>query len=247
MIGRLLAAVKGRIGGGNEHTVSCSAARAAFMRTAFTYAGSNRLEGDYAEFGVWRGGTFLAAYGAWNALRGSFPQFENMRFLAFDSFAGFPEMEGDDRYPQFVPGGRSCSEDDFRANLRAGGVDAGRLSVCKGWYKDTLSAGGPGCAEVSGRRICFAYVDCDLYESTREVLAFLAPRMAPGGVIAFDDWFCFAGHPYKGEQKACREFLAAHPGIYLVPFHLIDWHGKSFILHEVKDPEIRLKLGGNVL
>ena len=34
-------------------------------------------------------------------------------------------------------------------------------------------------------------VDCDLYQSTVPVLAFLADLLQDGTVVLFDDWYCF--------------------------------------------------------
>jgi hypothetical protein len=50
-------------------------------------------------------------------------------------------------------------------------------------------------------------VDCDLYSSTKIVFDALQPRLAPGAVIVFDEYF---NHPEweLGEHKAFNEFLA---------------------------------------
>jgi O-methyltransferase len=38
------------------------------------------------------------------------------------------------------------------------------------------------------RRIAFAHIDANLYESTRQATEYVLPRLAPGGAIAFDDY-----------------------------------------------------------
>jgi hypothetical protein len=57
--------------------------------------------------------------------------------------------------------------------------------------------------------VSFAYVDFDLYEPTQAALRFLGPRLATGGIIAFDqaltDFF-------PGEGIALREFLEEQSG-----------------------------------
>ena len=49
------------------------------------------------------------------------------------------------------------------------------------------------------------HIDCDLYESTRYVLAQLADRIVPGTVIVFDEYINFPGWQ-KDEYRAFREF-----------------------------------------
>jgi len=200
--------------------------RELFLSLVLNYLGSNRIAGDYAEFGVWRGDTLCTAYHLAQDLAGSFPAFKEMRFYAFDSFEGFPELRGDDIHPQFRQGGRACSEEEFLRIVSARNVPAERLTVTRGWFKDTL-----GKCTLPERSLAAAYVDCDLYDSTREVLECISPRMAAGAVLVFDDWFCFGGDPHKGEQKACREFLAKHPEVCLVQFQNFGWHGTSFLFH----------------
>ncbi len=37
-------------------------------------------------------------------------------------------------------------------------------------------------------RFAFAHIDANLFESTREACAFTLPRVAPGGIVVFDDY-----------------------------------------------------------
>ncbi len=74
------------------------------------------------------------------------------------------------------------------------------------------------------------FIDCDLYESTRDVLLFLKRKMIPGGVIIFDDWFCFKGNLERGEQKAFNEWLKKNPSISAIEYHKFNWRGNSFII-----------------
>jgi len=57
--------------------------------------------------------------------------------------------------------------------------------------------------------IAFAHLDCDQYQSYRESLAYLAPRMVPGGIIWCDDADCL-----PGAAEAVREFLTASDRAY---------------------------------
>ncbi len=46
----------------------------------------------------------------------------------------------------------------------------------------------PDSAVYIDDRFCFAHVDFDFEEGTREAIKWLLPRMLPGGIIVFDDY-----------------------------------------------------------
>ncbi|MBU1616067.1 TylF/MycF family methyltransferase [bacterium] len=207
-----------------------------FTKLIVHYLNASKLFGNYAEFGVWTGNTFATVYKQSRLIYKD--SFKSMKFYAFDSFEGFPDLEGDDIYPQFIKGGRTCNEDDFMNNLKKKGVDVSRVEKIKGWFSETLKSSADAYQSIKQDSISFAYIDCDLYESTKDVLVFLKDRIMSGGIIAFDDWFCFAGNPYKGEQKACIEFLEANKDVVLVSYQQFGWHGMSFIYHKINDLEL---------
>ena len=53
------------------------------------------------------------------------------------------------------------------------------------------------------KKISLAYIDCDLYEETLQILNFIDNKMSKGGVIAFDEAL---RDNKKGEAKAMKEF-----------------------------------------
>ena len=48
-----------------------------------------------------------------------------------------------------------------------------------------------------------AYVDCDIYESSVDVLNFIKPYLYTGSVLVFDDWFRNKGLSNTGVQGVC--------------------------------------------
>jgi len=182
-------------------------------------------DGDYLEFGVDQGKSFLAAYRM--AERHGLAK---MRFYAFDSFQGLPEIRGIDReVPQFKPGQYATSQEQFLLNLRSAGVDLARVSVVPGWYHEILNA--ETKRKLPLRSAAVIWVDCDLYESTVPVLNFITDYVVDGTIIIFDDWFCFRGSPQRGEQRAFREWLAKHPEIGATEYYKHGFFGNSFVLH----------------
>src|SRR6478735_8737745 len=69
------------------------------LALAFAFVHSEQVPGDYAEFGVYRGRTFVEAWRIGRRHRG-LPR----RFIAFDSFEGLPEPDTDDDVGRFSLG-----------------------------------------------------------------------------------------------------------------------------------------------
>jgi hypothetical protein len=113
-------------------------------------------------------------------------------FHGFDSFAGLPE----DWSGTFEKKGKFG---------RAGHLPAvpANVTLHAGWFADTL----PGfLAAHPGEPVAFAHVDCDIYSSTATVLAHLAPRLVPGTVIVFDEYFNYPNWQ-RHEWRAFQEFV----------------------------------------
>lgn len=187
------------------------------------YLGYAQLDGDYCEFGVAGGHTFVNAYAL---MAHSWPE---MRFHAFDSFEGLPPLQGPDAQDSYASGffrGQfACSLDAFVQRLCSLKISESRYATYQGWFDQTLAEGQPSAAIGT---VAVAWIDCDLYESTVPVLNFLTHRLRPGSVVVFDDWGCYRNQPDKGEQRACREWLDANPRLRLDPLFSYGWTGRVF-------------------
>lgn len=183
-----------------------------------------QIPGDYCEFGVYRGNTFSYAY---KLMSGLFPR---MKYFAFDSFEGLPTPHGLDAVEGYTSNFHenefACTEEDFVTNLKRNGVNLDRVHTTKGWFDQTLSD--DKAKEYGIDKIAAAWIDCDLYESTVPVLKFILPHLSVGSVIVFDDWKCFRNLPDFGEQRACREWLAANPKLSLNELFSFGSHGLAF-------------------
>lgn len=201
--------------------------RREFMRRAFHALNFNGISGDYAEFGSHGGTTFALAYDEiirWPRAR---------KLWAFDSFAGLPEQSGDkDYHPGWKKGKMSTSLDAFVRHCRRRGIPDEAYEAIAGFYEDTLVAvSGKDDTELPGD-IALAYVDCDLYSSTRVVLEFLQPRLKHGMIIAFDDYFCYSDRTLSGERKAFLDVLADGGRFRYLPYVQYGWHGMSFVVED---------------
>ncbi|MHC4578987.1 MAG: TylF/MycF/NovP-related O-methyltransferase [Planctomycetota bacterium] len=196
--------------------------REQFLHQAFTALVFNGIDGDYAEFGS-GGMTFGFAYQ--QARRSGHPA----RLWSFDSFRGLPPPVPEDEHPEWKEGRLATSRERFELECRSYGVPREAYEVVEGFYADTLTRMAPTDEPTN---ICLAYVDCDMYSSTKLVLDFLAPRLKHGMVIAFDDYYCWSSTQPAGNRRAAREFLAGQERWHLLPYLQYGWHGASFVVED---------------
>lgn len=109
----------------------------------------------------------------------------------FDSFEGLPENWHDEPKGTYSTLGALPA---VPANVR----------LHPGWFEDSL----PRFLETHHGPVRFVNIDCDLYSSTRTVLQHLASRVAPGTVMAFDEYLGYAHwreDEFRAFQEAVRE------------------------------------------
>jgi O-methyltransferase len=76
-----------------------------------------------------------------------------------------------------------------------------KVEFYKGWIPDRFP-------EVADRHFSFVHIDVDIYEPTRDSMAFFYPRLSDGGIILCDD-YGFKSCP--GATKAVDDFLRDKP------------------------------------
>lgn len=193
------------------------------MRAAFRRISSFGPAGDYVEFGVWRGRSFVLA---WDYARRN--ELREMKFFAFDSFEGLSEPSSIES-SKFTEGQFQFSQEAFELAISAAGVDLSRVEVVPGFFRDSLSS--ETRARLGIQSAAIVWIDCDLLEPSLDALEFVRPFLKNGTCICFDDWFSFSGHQNAGEIAAVREFLRRHPEVSLIEFKNFEPTGKIFLVH----------------
>lgn len=166
--------------------------------------------GDYLEFGVCHG-TSMAAM--WTAVRDE--NIADMRLFGFDSFEGLPP-ETEKTEDCWRPGQFRSSLAFARYSLSRHGVDLRRVTLIKGWFKETAT---PETARRHNiEKAGIIMVDCDIYPAAVQALAFCGPLIHDRAVILFDDWHAEnLALRNLGEKKAFDEFLEDNPGLTVTP------------------------------
>lgn len=224
------------------------------LAKASRFVACEMIEGDYFEFGVYQGATFINAH---HSLRDHFRKrialtvggdneqegrelrksiWKNMRFFAFDSFEGLPALTETDTYSKdFAKGQYACSLDDFNQRVTNAGIPMEKVIAVKGFFSETCNSTTFSANKLG--KAAIIWMDADLYSSTKDILQFIPPLLQDGTVLIFDDWFSYKGSPYEGVQKAFREWEQLIQDQFVFSEYQRDsWKRVSFITTAVQRP-----------
>jgi O-methyltransferase len=104
----------------------------------------------------------------------------------FDSFEGLPESTSEDQNNH--PGRFAAKFEEVMWMLGP---------VYQGWVPETFKG-------LEDTKLALVHVDLDLYQSTKDALSFIGPRVIPGGLIVVDD---YGSEGWNGVSKAVDEFV----------------------------------------
>lgn len=141
----------------------------------------NKIQGDFIETGVWRGGAVIFMQAM---LRACSEKGRNV--WVADSFEGLPKPnielypadKGDMHHTiKFL----SVPSETVINNFKKYHLLDKNVKFLKGWFKDTLTT-------TKIKKLALLRLDGDMYESTMEALVNLYPKLSNGGYIIIDDW-----------------------------------------------------------
>lgn len=157
---------------------------------------STKVEGDIVELGCYKGMTSIEI-----ATMLQFYKSGKKLFL-YDSFAGLPEKVAQDASPagvQFKAGELPATKAEVINLFKK--VSLRLPSVRKAWFSELESGDLPD-------KIALAFLDGDFYESIRDSLKLIWPKLSTGAVIVIDD---YQNEALPGAAKAVNEWLKTHP------------------------------------
>jgi len=162
------------------------------------------IDGAVVEFGCYIGTTSLFIRRLLDN-RG-----DSREFHVYDSFEGLPAKTAQDASPagtQFQAGELSVGKKEFTREFQKAGLRPPRIH--KAWFDELTDTDVP-------EKIAFAFLDGDFYESIRDSLRLVLPRMQPGGTIVIDD---YAREALPGAAKAVHDVLPPYLSKQLVTSH----------------------------
>jgi O-methyltransferase len=156
----------------------------------------NNVQGDVVELGCYVGTTTLF-------LRRLLLAHKSDKTLhAYDSFEGLPPKTTEDASPvgeQFKAGELYAQRSAFVKHFKQAGLPLPIMH--KAWFSDLTPGDMPD-------KIAFAFLDGDFYESIRDSLSLVWPRLAEGAIVVVDD---YQSEALPGAKRAVDEWLKTHP------------------------------------
>ncbi len=161
------------------------------------------VEGDFVELGCYEGDTSLLLaevlrdYNKGDSCGKPVENFKKRKLWIYDSFEGLPEKTeadesvlGEDfREGELFVTKRAVKERFLRAGLMV-------PEIKKAWFQNLTEMDLP-------EKVAFAFLDGDLYESIKDSLKLVGPKMALGGVILVHD---YKNSALPGVAKAVDEW-----------------------------------------
>lgn len=187
------------------------------IEDAITDVVFNSVPGDFAELGVWRGGSCIVAKAVLNALGQ-----HDRNVLVFDAFE---RISNYGHMTEFL----AVNESTVRHNFEKYGVLDDHVIFYKGMFKDTV----PGYrANFSDSRLAVLRVDGNFYDSYQDALYYLYDLVSVGGYIIFDD---ILTHPPV--MQAWKDFKADQK----IPEDIVHIDLDSAYIKKVKDVRVDMK------
>ncbi len=145
-------------------------------------------EGALIEVGVWRGGT-----GALIAKQAELSGINQPVYLC-DTFTGVVKAGVND---STYTGGEHDNTSLGTVEKLVADLKLRNVRILKGIFPDDTEHA------VESDKIRFCHVDVDVYQSTKDIIDWVWPRLVPGGIIVFDDYgsaFCDGITKYMNEE-----------------------------------------------
>jgi len=216
--------------------------RAGALHRAWGHVFTNHIHGDYLEFGVYQGTSFIESYkqkkkfDEW--LQGQLASPEEWRrtvaqrysshkthFHGLDTFEGMPEnAEGNASFAQGTYVARLAA---VREQCLRSGMPSSSFTLYPGLFNETVSS----LAQSVSTKVAIVNIDCDIYGSAVDALAAIGNRLQVGCVLLFDDYNAYSADNRKGERLAFREFCDSVP-FKFEPWFAYQYSGQSFLCVE---------------
>jgi hypothetical protein len=210
-----------------------------FFRNAMDYLVDNDLAGSYFEFEVHRARTFTMAMSLDDFYASHKGQTSGQlaprtgggyfdEYIAFDSFEGFPADTQVAEHPIYKAGHVRTGEEEFLELLCRYGQSTRRVRVVRGFYSESLTPDLATEFRARGSTASFVTIDCNLYESYRDVLRWCDEFLQPGCVVYLDDFNTHRAQPDRGPRRAWTEHQLESRWTF-EPFLNVGWCGRAFI------------------
>ena len=121
-------------------------------------------EGCFVEVGVYQGGSARVLY--------SVSERQGRKLFLYDTFSGMPFKGEFDTHD--IGMFSDCSAQEIQSMYP-------NAVVCAGVFPGSI---------IDMPSVAFVHADADQYQTTKDIVSHLGPRMVKGGMMLFDDYYC---------------------------------------------------------
>ena len=216
--------------------------RAGALHRAWGHVFTNHIRGDYVEFGVYQGGSFVESYKQYQIferwLQAQLTSSEEWRrsvaksycdhkthFHGLDTFGGMPENAEDNL--TFAKGTYIASRSLVTEKCLRAGMRSSSCSLYQGMFSETTTS----LAQNLSPKVAIVNIDCDIYGSAVDALAAIRDKLQLGCVLMFDGYNAYCADNRRGERRAFHEFCSSVP-FKFEPWFAYQYSGQAFLCVE---------------
>ena len=167
----------------------------------------NKIEGDFIETGVWRGGSCIFMR---ELLR--INNITDKKVFVADSFEGMPKPKGKLDGPDHSSfDSAKVSFERVKSNFEVFNLCNYQVIFIKGWFHESLP-------KANIKKLSLLRLDGDLYSSTMDSLNNLYKKVSKGGFVIVDDY-----NDWPECKRAVEDFRDKHS--ITSEIKIIDWTG----------------------
>jgi len=214
--------------------------RAGMLHKCWGHVFSNHLFGDYIEFGVYHGDSFIDSIKQFKQFKQwlesqklssekwrvdialQSPLNKEIYFHGLDTFEGMPEnKEGN-----FLFNKKNFLSSYEQVLNRINKHKFEKFYLYKGLFNEQKNN---LLQNIKDRKISIVNIDCDIYSSTVDSFDIIEDFLQIGSIISLDDYNNFNADNSKGQRKALIEFKTKTKWIF-EPFFSYMYTGQSFLV-----------------
>ena len=209
------------------------------LHRAWGHIFSNHLYGDYVEFGVYHGDSFLKSINEYKKFKNWLEDQKKSSELWRREVANKSELNNDvyfhgldtfDGMPENVEENFIYSKGTYKSNFenvdKIISKDFNNYKLYRGLFSENKNQ---LKKSLQNKKVVIANFDCDIYQSTVDALDIVSDHFTLGSILMFDDYHCFNSDNTKGQRKAFFEFKQ-RTNYTFESFFSYHFSGKCFLI-----------------
>ena len=161
------------------------------------------IEGDVLEVGLWRGGTSGIICKRFSQIN------DKKQIFLCDTFTGVVKATSKDS--EYYGGEHADTSEEMVESL-LGQLETNNYIILKGTFPDETAS------YVKSNKFSFVHIDVDVYQSAKDILNWVWPKLSVGAIVVFDD---YGFNSCGGITELVNEYIGT-PGSLIV--HNLNGH-----------------------